>query len=111
MGNNTAGKKITKEEILHIAHLARLELKPDEIEMFYSQIESILDYVSQLQGIKEISHLKVDSGTSAPVGDGLKNVMRSDDAPYEKREDERESLLNNAPARSGDYFKVKKVIE
>jgi len=99
-------KKITKEEILRVAHLARLELSPEEVEKFYSQLGSILEYVSQLHEVKEA--LDKVSPTSQVAG--LKNVVRSD-VLSEREKEEREILLQDAPHRSGDYFKVKKVIE
>ena len=53
--------KITKEEILHVAHLARLEIDEASIEKFAVQIGNILDYVDQLRqvdtrGVKPTSH-------------------------------------------------------
>ncbi len=43
--------KITKEEILHVAHLARLEIDATAIEKFVDQIGTVLEYVDQLKGV------------------------------------------------------------
>jgi aspartyl-tRNA(Asn)/glutamyl-tRNA(Gln) amidotransferase subunit C len=65
---------ITKEEIIHIAELSRLQLTPEEIEKFGTQLGSILDYVGQL---KEVNTKKIEP--TAQVS-GLVDVWRADEA-------------------------------
>lgn len=64
---------ITKEEIKHIAELARLELTPAEEEKFRGQLGSILEYIGQL---KEVDTTHVE--TTAQVS-GLTDIWRADE--------------------------------
>ena len=53
---------LTREEVLHVAHLARLSLKPEEIELFTRQLNDILAYVEKLQeldtdGVPPMAHV------------------------------------------------------
>lgn len=94
--------RITKEEVAHIAHLARLKLSKSEEEMFSEQLAKILEYVGQLNELD----LSGVSPTAQSIG--LKNIMRKD---VLDEFDDKEAILKNAPNCSGNYFKVKKVIE
>lgn len=64
--------KLTKEQVLHVAKLARLGLKEEEIEKFQKELSGILDYVEQLN--------EVDIKDITPTAQvtGLLNVMRED---------------------------------
>ncbi len=64
---------ISKEEVKHIAKLARLGLTEKEIEKFQKELSSILDYVEKL---KEVDVSKVEP-TSHPLK--MENVMRKDE--------------------------------
>jgi aspartyl-tRNA(Asn)/glutamyl-tRNA(Gln) amidotransferase subunit C len=93
--------KITKEEILHVADLARLEIDEASIEKFAVQIGEILDYVDQLRqvdtsGVKPMSHALA-----------LTNAFRED---VETRHLGHESSLANAPEQEDGSFVVPKVI-
>ena len=93
--------KLSPEEVQKIAHLARLELKEGEVEVFSSQLSSILTYIEKLnqlntEGIEPTAH-----AMEVPT------PFRKDE---EKQEISKESSLINAPHREGDYFKVPKVI-
>ena len=87
-----------------MAKLARLELTQDEKVKFAAQLESILGYIEHLG--------KADTSNVAPTSHvlDLVNVWRKDEASLSSDE-LKERLLSNAPERSGDFFKVKKVIE
>jgi len=95
--------KLSREEVLKLAHLARLELSNEEVDKFSREISAILDYVEQLQ--------KADVKGLEPTYQvtGLKNVMREDVikdyGPGAKE------LLKNAPALEKGHFKVKRMIE
>ena len=94
--------KITREEVEHVAMLARLRLSEEEIETFTRQLDEILTYVDKLN---ELNTESVEP-TSHPLS--LGNVLRDDIV--------RESLdpelsLRNAPQRVGGAFKVPRVIE
>jgi aspartyl-tRNA(Asn)/glutamyl-tRNA(Gln) amidotransferase subunit C len=93
--------KITKEEVLHVAHLARLDLDDASIERFAGQIDEILGYIDKLnqidtQGIPPTSHAIF-----------LTNAFR-DDEPGEHLE--RERALANAPDQEDGSFVVPKVV-
>lgn len=94
--------KITREEIEHIALLARLSLSEEEKDLFGSQLSSILGYMEKLNELdtKDI-HL-----TSHVLP--LNNVVR-DDVPVPSIP--RESALINAPSHTEKFFRVPKIIE
>jgi len=94
--------KISKEEIEHIAVLARLSLSEEEKDLFGSQLSSILDYMEKLneldtKGIEPTSHVL-----------SLSNVMR-DDIP--RPSIPKEDALMNAPDHTEKFFRVPKIIE
>jgi len=94
--------KISKEEIEHIAVLARLSLPEEEKELFGSQLSNILDYMEKLneldtKGIEPTSHVL-----------SLSNVMR-DDIPMPSIP--KEDALMNAPDHTEKFFRVPKIIE
>lgn len=92
---------IDREEVRKVANLARLELTPEEEEQFTDQLNGILDYFEQLS---ELDTSKVQPTTRAL---DVSNVMRSDDLqPFPKRE----SILEEAPDRDGEFFKVPKIM-
>jgi aspartyl-tRNA(Asn)/glutamyl-tRNA(Gln) amidotransferase subunit C len=93
--------KITKEEVLYVAHLARLELDDASIERFAGQIDEILGYIDKLnqvetKGIRPTSHAIF-----------LTNAFR-DDEPGEHLE--RDGVLANAPDQEDGSFLVPKVV-
>jgi len=93
---------ITREEVLHVARLARLALSDAEADRLREQLGRLLDYMKQLdrldtRGVVPTSHA-VEMGTPfredvvIPFGD-------------------REAILSNAPDRQGDFFRVPRIIE
>jgi aspartyl-tRNA(Asn)/glutamyl-tRNA(Gln) amidotransferase subunit C len=93
--------KITKELVLHIAELAHLKLKEDEIEKFQRDLNQILEYVDKLN--------ELDTENVEPLSHPLPliNVMRDDKL---KETVERDKALKNAPDATEEFFKVPKVI-
>jgi aspartyl-tRNA(Asn)/glutamyl-tRNA(Gln) amidotransferase subunit C len=96
--------EITLKEVDYVARLARLRLSDREKEIFAGQLESILGYIGQLN--------TMDTAAVQPTSHALNlaNVTR-DDTVRQTTPEQRERLLNNAPDRDGDFFRVKKVIE
>ena len=93
---------LTREQVQHIALLARLELTPDEEAMFAEQLAHILEYIEKLQeldteGVEPTAHV-IDISTP----------YRQDRVTNEPRTEE---LLANAPERDGNFFKVPKILE
>jgi len=88
---------ITREEVLHVAKLARLELTDDEVERLTGELSAILEAVSK---VSELDLSDVPP-TSHPLD--VVNVWGADEPrPCLTREE----ALANAPERDGWYFKV-----
>jgi aspartyl-tRNA(Asn)/glutamyl-tRNA(Gln) amidotransferase subunit C len=94
--------KVSREEVLHIARLARVSLAEDEITRLSEQLSNLLDNFEVLQ--------QVDTEGVPPTAQSvtLQSVMREDEvAPSLPPED----ILANAPRREGDCFRVRAVLE
>ncbi len=93
--------KITFEDVSKVAQLARLDLPEDAIATYTEQLEKILDYVDQLQAIDT---------------DGIPPTTRAVEVVNATREDKvvstdvRQELLDQAPQREGDFFRVPKIL-
>jgi aspartyl-tRNA(Asn)/glutamyl-tRNA(Gln) amidotransferase subunit C len=88
---------ISREEVLHVAKLAHLDLTEDEVEKFCEQLSAILDAVSK---VSELDLSDVPP-TSHPLD--LVNVWREDDPRPSLSLDD---VFVNAPDREGDFFRV-----
>ena len=92
---------IDREQVRKVAHLARLELTPEEEAQFTTQLGSILEYFEQL------SELDVSDVQPTTRAIDVSNITREDKLqPYP----ERESILNSAPEQEGEFFKVPKIL-
>jgi aspartyl-tRNA(Asn)/glutamyl-tRNA(Gln) amidotransferase subunit C len=87
---------IDREQLLHVAHLARLELGEDELERLGAQLNDILAAVSK---VSELDLSDVPP-TSHPLD--IVNVWGTDEPRPCLTPEE---ALANAPERDGDYFK------
>jgi aspartyl/glutamyl-tRNA(Asn/Gln) amidotransferase C subunit len=96
---------ITIEDIQKLAELSRIKIAPEEQESLRSEIESILGYIDQIKKAAKTSDV---SGSAAKDG-ALRNVMREDAEPHMPSEFT-EKILSAAPAREGNYLKVKKIL-
>jgi len=94
--------KISREQVEHVAVLARLELTPEEIDTFTGQMDAILAYVEKLN--------ELDTSGIVPTAHAvpMENAFRTDEV---KPSIGAESALGNAPGRVEDFFRVPKVIE
>ncbi len=94
--------KIDKRVVEHVAHLARLQLEPEEIELYTEQIDRILAYMDKLNSLDTAG---VEPTTHAvPLG----NVFRQDVVDHNLQVEE---SVGNAPERKGSFFKVPPIIE
>jgi aspartyl-tRNA(Asn)/glutamyl-tRNA(Gln) amidotransferase subunit C len=93
---------ITRADVEHVAHLARLHLTDDEIDRMQTQLSNILEAIETLRDV-ETSHV----GPTASVIQ-LENVMRDDAARPGMT---RESVLANAPLRDEPFLRVPTVLE
>ncbi|WP_181347901.1 Asp-tRNA(Asn)/Glu-tRNA(Gln) amidotransferase subunit GatC [Thalassobacillus sp. CUG 92003] len=94
--------RISKEQVKHVAHLARLAISEDEADKFTKQLDDIITYAEQLNeldtsGVEPTTHVL-----------DLKNVMRKDEP---KKWLEQEDVLKNAPEKQDGQFKVPSVLE
>ena len=88
---------ISRDEVLHVARLARLELTDDEVAKFQEQLSAILEAVSK---VAELDLADVPP-TAHPLE--LENAWAEDEPrPCLPLDD----VFANAPDREGDYFKV-----
>jgi aspartyl-tRNA(Asn)/glutamyl-tRNA(Gln) amidotransferase subunit C len=95
-------KKITIDQVRHVARLARLELSADEEQSLQTDLSAILAYVDKLN---QLNTEEVEP--TAQVGEsGM--LMRNDQITNRPAPEE---MLANAPSRSGNFFKVPKIIE
>ncbi len=92
---------IYREQVLKVAHLARLKLEPEEEDKFTTQLSSILEYVQQLS---ELDTEKVAPTTRAIE---ISNITRNDNL---EAFPQREEILSCAPEQEGDFFKVPKIM-
>jgi len=94
--------KLSREEVLHIARLARLGISEAEVEKFREQLSNILENFEALK--------KVDTTNVPPTAQSidLQSVMREDEVASSSPA---EDILANAPHREGEFFRVKAVIE
>ncbi len=95
--------KLTRDDILKLAKLSKLQLTDEQIKHFTHDIATLIAYVEQLQSV-DISGLEPTDQVT-----GLVNAWREDVvADYQAKPDE---LLKNAPATQDHQIKVKRVIE
>ncbi|MCV0403814.1 MAG: Asp-tRNA(Asn)/Glu-tRNA(Gln) amidotransferase subunit GatC [Chloroflexi bacterium] len=93
---------ISREDVEHVAHLARLHLTDDEVDRMQTQLSNILDAVETLRDV-DTSHV----GPTASVI-RLENVMREDEATAPMP---RDVTLANAPLRDDPFLRVPTVLE
>jgi aspartyl-tRNA(Asn)/glutamyl-tRNA(Gln) amidotransferase subunit C len=93
--------RISADDVRKVAQLARLQLPEEKVEAYTAQLERILDYVAQLEAIET---------------EGVPPTTRAVEVVNVTREDRvestpvREELLNLAPQREGDFFRVPKIL-
>ena len=93
---------LTREQVEHVARLARLALREEDVEQFRGQLSAVLDHINMLNA--------VDTSAIPPTAQvgGLYNVARADDPipslPVE-------AVLANAPQREDVYFRVPAVLD
>jgi aspartyl-tRNA(Asn)/glutamyl-tRNA(Gln) amidotransferase subunit C len=93
---------ISREEVEHVARLARLELTDDEIELFRGQLSAVLERAERIQALD----LEDVPPTAHPID--ITNVWREDVVrPFA----DVVAILENAPDREGNRFKVPQILE
>ena len=94
--------KLSNEDVLHIALLARLALTEVEVERFREQLSHLLESFEVLQ--------QVDTNGIPPTAQSitLQNVLREDEVAESLPSSQ---VLANAPKKEGGFFKVRAVLE
>jgi aspartyl-tRNA(Asn)/glutamyl-tRNA(Gln) amidotransferase subunit C len=94
--------KITREQVEHVANLARLNLTEEEKERLTSEMESIIAFADKLN--------ELDTSEVEPTAHAIpiQNVFREDvvEPSYD-----REKILQNAPSQENGCFKVPNIVE
>ena len=93
--------QVSKEEILHIANLANLKLKEDEVEKYMGHLEEILNFANTVNKAP-IEGLEETIGINEAY-----NVFRKDEI---KQSVKKVELLQNAPEQQEGMFKIPKVL-
>jgi aspartyl-tRNA(Asn)/glutamyl-tRNA(Gln) amidotransferase subunit C len=93
---------LTRAQVEHVAHLARLSLTEDEIERYREQLSAVLDYADMLN--------RVDTTAIPPTATvlPLRTVLRPDEPQPSLPPDD---ILANAPNRDGQFFRVHAILE
>ena len=93
---------ISRSDVEHVAHLARLHLTDEELDRMQAQLSKIIDAIDTLQ--------QVDTSQVGPTASviQLENVMREDEA---RPGISREAALANAPLRDDPFLRVPTVLE
>tara|TARA_B100000745_G_scaffold273804_1_gene202381 strand:+ start:489 stop:779 length:291 start_codon:yes stop_codon:yes gene_type:complete len=91
-----------KQDILHLANLARIKISDDEVEALRTDITSVLEYVSVVNDIAAEADLTKEVGA-------VYNVFREDAVTVEPNA-HTEDLLAEAPATKGRFLAVKKIL-
>ena len=94
--------EISRDDVLHVATLARLHLSDEEVDRMHAQLTNILAAIETLRDV-DTSHV----GPTASVIQ-LENVMREDEA---RPGLSREAALANAPRRDDPFLRVPTVLE
>ena len=94
--------KITMRDVEHVARLSRLALTDQEKERMRRELDGILSYIDKLRAL--------DTANVPPTSHAvpMTNVMRDDEPRPSLAQD---LMLANAPERSGEFFRVPKIIE
>ncbi len=92
--------KLSKEEVLKIGKLARLEIAPGELDALSEHFNSVLEYFTKLE--------ELDLGAVDPFTmEDTQPITMRPDVPREDAS--REAILNQSPSREGDYIRVPKI--
>lgn len=93
--------QVEKEEILHIANLACLNIKEEEIEEYRKNLQDILNFANIVNGVNT-DNVSETIGSTSNV-----NMFREDEI---KEFEDKEALMQNAPAKQNNMFSIPKVI-
>ena len=94
------GSGLSRDDVVHVARLARLALTDEEVELFTAQLRTVLDHAADVAAL-DLSHLPP---SSHPIA--LLNVLRPDEP---RPSLDREEVLAQAPAVEDHRFRVPRI--
>lgn len=94
-------ERISREQVAHVAHLARLELTDEEIDLFTGQLAAVLEHAEDVEAL--------DTEGVAPTAHPLplKNVLRADEP---RPSVDRAEVFAMAPSAEDDRFRVPRIL-
>lgn len=92
-------EELTKDEVLHVAHLARIEVDENEIEKYAYQLKQIMNEINKINEVK----LEETDTLITPIE--IHNVYRNDEPINEPID-----IKSNAPKTNGNYIEVERFI-
>lgn len=90
--------EMTKEEVLHVAHLARINVSDSDVEKYKVQLKQILNEMERINEVDVDEDIMISPTTN-------KNVYRDDIGI-----DEETNILSNAPKKNGNYIEIKRFV-
>ena len=93
--------KLTKEEVLHVAKLARIDITEEEIEKYQVELKQLLNEVEKINEVKGYD----DEILIAPWSDNTTLISDSEGEMLDPKK-----VIENAPKHSGNYIEVPVVI-
>jgi len=90
--------ELTKEEVLHVANLARINVSEEEVEKYKVGLKQILDELNRINEVNAEEDILISPTSN-------KNVYREDVGV-----DENIDVLKNAPKKSGNYIEIKRFV-
>jgi aspartyl-tRNA(Asn)/glutamyl-tRNA(Gln) amidotransferase subunit C len=91
---------LSREDVVHVAKLARLELTEEEVDLFTAQLRTVLDHAADVAAL-DLSHLEP---SSHPIA--LENVLRAD---VPRPSLDRDEVLGEAPSVEDHRFRVPRI--
>ena len=86
---------LTKEEVLHVAHLARIELSEDEIVKYQKDLKILFDQIDKIKELDDFDEEKMISPSENTYSLERKSV-----------EVDKDNLLTNVPKKKGNFIEV-----
>jgi aspartyl-tRNA(Asn)/glutamyl-tRNA(Gln) amidotransferase subunit C len=95
------GVQLSRDDVVHVARLARLELTDEEVDLFTAQLRTVLDHAADVAAL-DLSHLEP---SSHPIA--LENVLRAD---VPRPSLDRDEVLAVAPSVEDHRFRVPRIV-
>ncbi len=91
-------EELTKEEVLHVAHLARINVSDEDVEKYKIQLRQILNEMEKINEVDVEGDILISPSNNS-------NEYREDIGL-----DEEVDILSNAPKKNGNYIEIKRFV-